>query len=125
MATAEAIANARPLGTLRPPCFSPRDKRPARTVTRRSCQGNRPRAISGYRLASLDRRVGEAQLVAGAPFRADIIQHQRAADALDRTLLEAVIGIGAGNEDQPAIEVAGGGFVELHVIVVDVGAPGV
>ena len=50
-----------------------------------------------------DGRVGERELLAGAPLIGDVIDDQRRAHALDRTLLEAVEGIIRGHEDHRRI----------------------
>src|SRR3954465_13095536 len=55
-----------------------------------------------------NRLVGKAQLVAGAPFRADIVDQDGLADALDGALGESVPRVGAGNEHHAGIEDTGG-----------------
>ena len=67
--------------------------------------------------------VGIGQLVAAAPFGLDVIDDQRAADAVDRPLVEAVPGVACGNEDQAAVALVGRGGDEVEVGVEYVGAP--
>jgi hypothetical protein len=63
--------------------------------------------------------VGE--FVAGPPFRFDVIYDQRSSDAADRTLGEAVPGVGGGKEDQAGVEGTGGAADQMLRVVVDVG----
>ena len=63
--------------------------------------------------------------MAGPPLGTDVIHHQGAPQPGDRASFEAVPGVGSGDEDQCAVEVAGHPCGQLPFVVVHVGAPAV
>src|SRR4029450_9624151 len=69
-----------------------------------------------------DGRLGKRELLAGAPLIGDVIDDERGAHALDRALLEAVIGVVRRNEDHGAVGGEGRTADMALLAVVDVGA---
>src|SRR3954447_10127534 len=70
-----------------------------------------------------NRLVGKAQLVAGTPFRADIVDQDGLAHALDGALGESVPRVGAGNEHHAGIKDTGGTAHQVLLFVQQIRTP--